>query len=66
MARDGDTGINAEIFYILNNTGNSLINGQNSFVIDSVSGKITVNVSKLDREIHSSYMLTVQVIDTHS
>ena len=61
MASDGDIGVNAEIFYTLNDTGNSLIDGQRSFVIDSVTGNISVNVSSLNREAHSSYMLTVQV-----
>ena len=61
IARDGDTGVDAEIFYSLETTGNSLIDGELSFAIDEVTGEIAVNVTSLDRETHSSYSLTVQV-----
>ena len=60
-ARDGDTGVDAEIFYTLEDDGNSMIDGELSFTIDPVTGEISVNVSSLDREIHPSYTLTVQV-----
>lgn len=60
MARDGDTGINDDVIYSLEDEGNSLIDGQLSFIIDNVTGEISVNVS-LDRETHPSYTLTVKV-----
>ena len=60
-AKDGDTGVNADILYTLEDSGNSLIDGELSFVINSTTGEITVNVSSLDRETHLSYSLTVQV-----
>ena len=61
MAMDGDTGVNDDVLYTLEDTGNGLIDGQLSFVINSVTGQISVNVSSLDREEYSSYTLTVQV-----
>lgn len=60
-ARDGDTGVNAPVFYTLKDSGNSPINGSLSFAIDSETGEIFVNVSMLDRETHPSYTLTVEV-----
>lgn len=61
MARDGDTGINDDVVYSLEDDGNSLIDGQLSFIIDNVTGEISVNVTSLDRETHHSYTLTVKV-----
>ena len=61
MARDGDTGINDDVIYSLEDEGNSLIDGQLSFIIDNVTGEISVNVTRLDRELHPSYTLTVKV-----
>ena len=60
-ARDGDIGVDAAIFYTLEDAGNSLIDGNLSFVINSTTGEIFVDVASLDRETHSSYSLTVQV-----
>ena len=60
-ARDGDTGVNDDVFYTLEDAGNYLINGQPSFIIYAETGEISVNVTSLDRETHSSYSLTVTV-----
>ena len=60
-ARDGDTGVNDDVFFTLEDAGNYLINGQLSFIIDAETGEISVNVTSLDRETHSSYALTVTV-----
>ena len=63
-AKDGDRGLDTDIFYTLDNEGNSLIDGNLSFVINSTTGEIFVNVASLDRETHSFYSLTVQVLFT--
>lgn len=64
MARDGDTGINDDVIFSLEDEGNSLIDGQLSFIIDNVTGEISVNVS-LDRETHPSYTLTVKATEVN-
>ena len=61
MAVDGDTGVNDDVFYTLEEDGNDLIDGQLSFVVDNVTGELSVNVTSLDRETYSSYTLTVKV-----
>ena len=61
MAMDGDRGVDDEIFYRLEDAGNSLIDGDLSFIIDPESGELSVNVTSLDRELHSLYSLTVKV-----
>ena len=63
QARDQDEGINADILYAIS-SGNQLINGTPSFVINETTGEITVNVDKLDRETHSVYTLTI-IVRTH-
>ncbi|XP_012811431.2 protocadherin-23 [Xenopus tropicalis] len=60
FAADGDSGINGQIDY-------SIISGNenNAFVLDSRHGILSTNVI-LDREIKSSYRLTVQATDRGS
>lgn len=60
QARDQDEGINADILYEIS-SGNLLINGTPSFVINETTGEITVNADELDRETHSVYTLTIIV-----
>lgn len=60
-AQDGDTGVQDDVFYTLEDAGNYLINGQLSFIIDAETGEISVNVTSLDRETHPFYPLTVTV-----
>ena len=60
-ALDGDRGVDDSVFYSLEDDGNSLIGGEVSFVIGNETGEISVNVTSLDRETHTSYTLTVKV-----
>lgn len=60
-ARDGDIGVDDEVFYTLQDRGNEDINGSLIFSINQTTGEVFVNVSNLDRETNSSYTLTVEV-----
>ena len=61
-AFDQDVGVNDGVIYSIT-SGNSPINGSESFAINSTTGVIYVNTTRLDRETHASYILTIGVCE---
>ncbi len=59
-AADQDVGVNDNVLYSIT-SGNSILNGNESFAINATTGVISVNTALLDRETHQQYTLDVRV-----
>ena len=59
---DQDEGINDDIIFSILPSGNTRIDERPSFIINEVTGWITVNVPVLDRETEEEYSLNVRVM----
>ncbi len=59
-ASDQDVGVNDDVLYSIL-SGNSILNGSESFAINATTGVIYVNTTMLDRETHQQYTLFVRV-----